>query len=58
MIRMFILFLVTCVLVSGAITTFFTMTGREMWQFTKIVAYSIMVSAISFVILATIVVLF
>lgn len=58
MIRMFLIFVVTCFVVSGAITVFRAMTGREMWEFTKILAYGIMVSAISFVILATLVVLF
>lgn len=58
MIRMFLIFLITFFLVSGGITVFRAMTGLEKWQFTKILAYGIMVSAISIAILTTIVILF
>lgn len=58
MIRMFIIFLITFFLVSGGISVFRAMTGREKWEFTKILAYGIMVSGISILILVTIVVLF
>lgn len=58
MIRMFLIFLITCFLVSGGIATFRAMTGLEKWQFTKILAYGIMVSAISVAILTTIVIVF
>lgn len=58
MIRMFIIFLVTFFLVSGGISAFRAMTGLEKWEFTKILAYGIMVSGISILILSIIVLLF
>lgn len=58
MIGMIIVFVMTFLLVFGGINLFRSMSGKEKWQFTKILAYGIMVAGITVVILASIVFVF
>lgn len=58
MIRLWLTFLVFAVLIHFGIQTWRSMTGKERWTLTKTAAYSIIIALLTFVVLATIVVLF
>jgi hypothetical protein len=58
MIRMLLVFLVTFLIVTFSIEGFRALTGREKWEFTKILAYGIILSLVTVTILTSIVILF
>jgi hypothetical protein len=58
MIRMLLVFLVTFLIVTFSIQGFRALTGREKWEFTKILAYGIILSMVTVTILIAIVILF
>ena len=58
MIRLFLVFLVTFLIVTFSIQGFRALTGLEKWEFTKILFYGIVVSLVTVTILAAIVIMF
>ena len=58
MIRLFLVFLVTFLIVTFSIQGFRALTGLEKWEFTKILFYGIIVSMVTVTILAAIVIMF
>jgi hypothetical protein len=58
MIRMLLVFLVTFLIVTFSIQGFRALTGREKWEFTKILFYGIILSMVTVTILAAIVIIF
>lgn len=58
MIRAFLAFFVIFAIVTFSITAFRALTGKEKWQFTKILAYGIILSMVTATILAAIVIIF
>lgn len=58
MIRLWLTFIFFAVVIHFAISTWQTMTGKERWSLTKSVGYSIIIALLTFVVLATIVILF
>jgi len=58
MIRLWLTFFVVALLIHFGITAWRNMTGKERWTLTKTAGYSIIIALLTFVVLATIVVLF
>ena len=58
MIKGIVLFLVLAVIIGLAIDIFRSLNGREKWALTKTLAYSIMCSAVAFILLSLIVFIF
>jgi hypothetical protein len=58
MIRMLLVFLVTFIIVTFSIQGFRALTGREKWEFTKILFYGIILSLVTVTILIAIVLIF
>ena len=58
MIRLWLTFAVFAVLIHFGITAWRNMTGKERWSLTKTTIYSIIVALLTFVVMATIVILF
>lgn len=58
MIRIWLTFIFFAVVIHFAISTWRNMTGKERWTLTKTAIYSIIISLLTFVVMATIVILF
>lgn len=58
MIRMLLIFIIVFLLVSGSQMLWSAMSGKEKWQFTKILFRGIIVSMVTVTILAAIVIFF
>jgi hypothetical protein len=58
MIRIWLTFAVFAVLIHLGIDSWRNMTGKERWSLTKTAIYSIIIALLTFVVLATIVILF
>ena len=58
MIRLWLVFAVLAVLIHLGITTWRKMEGKERWSLTKSLAYSIIVSLLTLMVMTTIVILF
>jgi hypothetical protein len=58
MIRLWLAFAILAVLIHFGITTWRKMEGKERWNLTKSIAYSILVSLLALAVMTTIVILF
>ncbi len=58
MVRGIIIFILLWACVAGTITAVRTLTGKEKWELTKLVGYSMMCALVAIVILSGIVVVF
>lgn len=58
MIRTILMFVVITVFIGMGIEVFRNMTGREKWKLTKSIAYALLCSSITFIVLSIVVILF